>query len=227
MSVAREHISELGFRNIVYALTRRPRASDRELPPYLRYSSIPTSWEERYREMRYQNHCPIYRASLRGGTLPLIWQRVWDRVGTNAIQRRMLDEAASHGITDGISIPIGECDGGTYAVGISTDLDNAEAGRIIDTHLPLLFLMTHHLHAIMAERHMGGTTRNIVSPLTVRELDCLNWVAAGKSTWEISEIQGISQNTVKYHLRNILSKLDVSTRAAAVAKAFRLGLMDL
>ena len=173
-----------------------------------------------------KNHCPVYRASLLGGTLPLIWHRVWERVGKNATQRRMLDEAASHGVTNGISIPIKEKNGDRYAIGNSTDLADAEAARIIDDHLPLLFLMTHHLHSVMAERHLNGAARENISPLTARELDCLHWVAVAKNTWEISEIQGISENTVKFHLRNIRSKLNVSTRAAAVAKAFRLGLMD-
>jgi DNA-binding CsgD family transcriptional regulator len=226
MALTRHHVSDLGFRNVVFSYTRRPQGTDGELPSYLRYSSIPSAWEERYRQMNYQNHCPIYRASLQGGTLPLIWQKIWDRVGMTATQRRMQDEAASHGITNGICIPIEEQNGDRYGIGISTDLPDAEAAQVIDTHLPQLFLMTHHLHAVMADRYVDGVVREKFSPLTARELDCLHWVAVGKSTWEISEIHGISENTVKFHLRNILSKLNVPTRAAAVAKAFQLGLVS-
>lgn len=227
MAVTRQHVGTLGFRNIVFTYTHRPRDTDGELPPYLRYSSIPTSWEDRYREMDYQNYCPVYRASLRGGTLPLVWQHVWDRVQTDATQRRMLDEAASHGLASGISIPIRETNGDRVAIGISTDLGDAEARKLIEAHLPLLFLMSHHLHTIMVERYVDQTDCEATGELTARELDCLYWVAVGKSTWEISEIHGISENTVKFHLGNIRDKLDVTTRAAAVAKAFRLGLLEL
>ena len=65
------------------------------------------------------------------------------------------------------------------------------------------------------------------APLTVSEGECLQWLAAGKGNWEISEICGISENTVKFHVRNVLVKLGVTNRAAAVAKAFRLGLIEL
>ncbi|MBT7979182.1 MAG: LuxR family transcriptional regulator [Rhodospirillaceae bacterium] len=226
MALTRRHVGELGFRNIVFSYTRHPQGTDGELPSYLRFSSIPKTWEDHYRRMNYQNHCPIYRASLRGGNLPLIWQEVWDRVdGMTATQRHMQNEAANHGITNGVCIPIEEKNGDRYGIGISTDLGNTEAARIIDMHLPQMFLMTHHLHAVMADRFVAGAARKIANPLTVRELDCLHWVAVGKNTWEISEINSISENTVKYHLRNILSKLDVPTRAAAVAKAFQLGLI--
>ncbi len=225
MTLTRRHVGELGFRNVVFSYTRHPQGTDGELPSYLRYSSIPKAWEVRYREMNYQNHCPIYRASLRGGTLPLIWQKVWDRVGMTATQQRMQDEAASHGITNGICIPIEETNGDRYGIGISTDLADAESARVIDVHLPLLFFMTHHLYAVMADRYVDGVTPEKISPLTARELDCLHWVAIGKSNWEISEIHSISENTVKFHLRNIRSKLNVTTRAAAVAKAFQLGLI--
>jgi DNA-binding CsgD family transcriptional regulator len=61
--------------------------------------------------------------------------------------------------------------------------------------------------------------------LTMREQQCLRWIARGKSSWEIAAILGITQNTVIYHVRNILSKLNVSTRHQAVAHAAMLGLL--
>ncbi|HVW52726.1 MAG TPA: LuxR C-terminal-related transcriptional regulator [Trinickia sp.] len=36
--------------------------------------------------------------------------------------------------------------------------------------------------------------------LTPRELECLKWIAAGKSSWEISHIIGISEHGVLYHI---------------------------
>lgn len=61
--------------------------------------------------------------------------------------------------------------------------------------------------------------------LTPREYDCLAYVAAGKSDWEISVILSLSQTTVRFHVDNARAKLDAATRAHAVARALALGLI--
>jgi len=58
--------------------------------------------------------------------------------------------------------------------------------------------------------------------LTKRERECLSWVAAGKTDWEISEVLGISHETVHKHINNALRKLNATTRAHAVALAISL-----
>lgn len=54
--------------------------------------------------------------------------------------------------------------------------------------------------------------------LSGREEEIMEWVCIGKTNPEISFILGISVNTVKNHLKRIFEKLDVSSRAQAVAK---------
>ena len=56
--------------------------------------------------------------------------------------------------------------------------------------------------------------------LSVRELEVLRFVAAGKSNREIASTLVISEHTVARHLQNIYAKLGVSSRAAATAFAF-------
>ena len=63
------------------------------------------------------------------------------------------------------------------------------------------------------------------SPLTPREIDVLRWLARGKSREETSVILGVSLETVKTHAKSILAKLEVQNTAAAVARAFELGLL--
>jgi transcriptional regulator EpsA len=60
------------------------------------------------------------------------------------------------------------------------------------------------------ELHLGG--------LSEREHEILHWVRTGKTNFEIGMILLISPNTVKNHLKRIFQKLDVSTRAQAVAQ---------
>jgi DNA-binding NarL/FixJ family response regulator len=62
-------------------------------------------------------------------------------------------------------------------------------------------------------------------PLSQRELEVLEMVAAGTTNREAARRLFISEATVKTHLLNIYAKLGVSDRAAAVAEAFNRGLL--
>ncbi|AZO31925.1 MULTISPECIES: response regulator transcription factor [Mesorhizobium] len=56
-----------------------------------------------------------------------------------------------------------------------------------------------------------------MSRLTIRERELLSVLADGWTNLQIATRTGISENTVKYHLRNLYDKLDVRNRAMAVA----------
>jgi DNA-binding CsgD family transcriptional regulator len=60
--------------------------------------------------------------------------------------------------------------------------------------------------------------------LTPRELQVLRLVATGESNKAIAKDLGLSERTVERHLSNIFTKLDLSTRAAATAWAYKHGL---
>lgn len=61
--------------------------------------------------------------------------------------------------------------------------------------------------------------------LSLREKEVLEWAKNGKSNWEISVILSISEDTVKFHVKNILRKMDVANRTQAVAAALHIGLI--
>ena len=63
--------------------------------------------------------------------------------------------------------------------------------------------------------------------LTEREVELLRLVAQGMSNKEIAQQLTISENTAKYHIRNILQKLGAQNRAEAITQAMRTGLLDL
>jgi DNA-binding NarL/FixJ family response regulator len=63
--------------------------------------------------------------------------------------------------------------------------------------------------------------------LSAREIEVLQRIAGGKSNNEIGAELFISEGTVKTHVKSIFSKLDVVSRAEAVARATRRGLIQL
>ena len=65
-----------------------------------------------------------------------------------------------------------------------------------------------------------------VKRLTQREAELLRLVADGLSNKAIAQALAVSENTVKYHLKNIMQKLDVQNRTEAVTHAIHAGLLD-
>ncbi len=63
--------------------------------------------------------------------------------------------------------------------------------------------------------------------ISSRELEVLSLMAAGKRNKEIADELSIAEDTVKMHVRNILSKLQVSDRTEAVTIALRRGIIHL
>lgn len=63
-------------------------------------------------------------------------------------------------------------------------------------------------------------------PLSAREYEVLRLLVAGASNKQIALQLGLSENTIKTHLSNIFGKLDVQSRAEAVAVALQRGLIS-
>jgi DNA-binding NarL/FixJ family response regulator/signal transduction histidine kinase len=72
-----------------------------------------------------------------------------------------------------------------------------------------------------------ATRERLPEMLTERELEVLRLVASGARNREIAERLVVSEKTIKYHLGQAYSKLDVAGRTEAVARARELGLLSL
>jgi DNA-binding NarL/FixJ family response regulator len=79
---------------------------------------------------------------------------------------------------------------------------------------------------VLAEPVSPGVERVPVVPfgLTTREQEVLRLVGAGHSDRKIADALVISPRTVSSHVSNILAKLEVKSRTAAVGLAIRDGL---
>ncbi|MFB2549522.1 helix-turn-helix transcriptional regulator [Ensifer soli] len=62
--------------------------------------------------------------------------------------------------------------------------------------------------------------------LSEREVQCLSWTAAGKTSAEIASILGLSEHTVNHYLNHVAKKLDAVNRTQAVVKALKRGLIS-
>ena len=84
-----------------------------------------------------------------------------------------------------------------------------------------------------AHRHLTSRSARraeeqvFLESLTPRELQVLKMLAAGLANKEIAGELGISDHTAKFHVAQILAKLDAGSRAEAVAIAIRRGLIPI
>jgi LuxR family quorum sensing-dependent transcriptional regulator len=63
--------------------------------------------------------------------------------------------------------------------------------------------------------------------LTKREREVLQWTAAGKTSWEISQILGVAESTVTAHIKAATAKYAAPNRVATVVVALRRGEISL
>jgi two-component system NarL family response regulator len=93
-------------------------------------------------------------------------------------------------------------------------LDAIRRVRLGETYLP----------ARIVQKFAEGMRKPELSP---REVEVLQWVAAGKSNKEIGAQLYIAEGTVKTHVKNLLEKLAVVGRTAAIREAVHRGLVRL
>ena len=104
-------------------------------------------------------------------------------------------------------------------------------GKLTPHHSYLLELLVPHMHVALVKvlsQIKPAQQKSTPSDLkfSTREKEILQWLRAGKTTWEVSHILGLSEHTVKKQVSNILTKLHVNNRAQAVAKAISMKLIS-
>jgi len=118
------------------------------------------------------------------------------------------------------SVALGACDyvlKGSSRQMLVNAITRAAAGEA-----PATDSVLHHVKTAMAKRQ-EPKYKDI--PLTNREMQVLRHVALGLSNREIGHSLGISIETVKEHVQNILRKIDVTDRTQAAVWAVRKGLV--
>ncbi|ESY46363.1 LuxR family transcriptional regulator [Mesorhizobium sp. LNJC372A00] len=183
--------------------------------------NYPNEWQQRYFDMGYEKIDPIIKTS-RKRTGAFRWSDVYNDSNTTEAERRVFDEAATFGVRSGISIPLHRPDGGLAVVSFAQSCDR-ELQNISITYLELAAL---HFHLrIVGFANSSGNEEP--ASLSQREKECILWVARGKSSWEIGKILKISTNTVNFHIKNVIKKLDVANRTVAAIKAASAGIIKL
>ncbi len=95
---------------------------------------------------------------------------------------------------------------------------------IIKNYMPLLITKTIAEEKLNNEKNKNANQQDI--PLTKRELEVFKLIIKGLTNKQVGEELSISLSTVKTHIINIYSKLDIKNRVSAVEKAKELGFIE-
>jgi len=77
------------------------------------------------------------------------------------------------------------------------------------------------------EADARAAASTMIEAPTRRELEVLQLLAQGLTNRQMAERLGVSEHTVKFHVTALLGKFDARTRAEAVARAIRMGLLPV
>jgi DNA-binding CsgD family transcriptional regulator len=116
-----------------------------------------------------------------------------------------------------LSFPLRDLAGETAIFCVGAEISSADWCAQKKGMIRELQVLGSYFHQHMLRIYGCDTTNDIL--ISARELDCLKWMAAGKTAWEASVILGISERTVRFHLNTVREKLNCSTTTQAVAKA--------
>lgn len=181
-------------------------------------NSRPQSYVERYAEQNYVTRDPVVR-ELRRTIRPYSWSDVRQQNRLTKQETDIIDEAREFSCRDGLTVPIVTLSGAVSIVSpCGLDPDMSSRGR---SAVELISVMG--MQALKRARlgHLRESAN--CQPLTPREREVLQWVAAGKSDSEIGEILLISESTVLKHVESAKRKLDTYKRTSAVVEALRRG----
>ncbi|REE22590.1 LuxR family transcriptional regulator [Paraburkholderia sp. BL27I4N3] len=208
-----------GFDRLLIAML--PRPTIRLEDAYVR-STYASTWRRTYDEQGLVHIDPTVAHCATRAT-PLIWS---PDIFTTAAQLSMYEEARSHGLRSGVTLPIhGPNQEAGMMCFVNDNNPNDEFWRHINVALPNLVLL-RDLVIDTSQRHLNTHAQSLMPKLTPRERECLKWTARGKSTWEISHILNCSEAVVNFHMKNIRTKFGVNSRRAAAVIAAQLGLID-
>ncbi|MET0266474.1 MAG: autoinducer binding domain-containing protein [Duganella sp.] len=211
----------LGFDKVLFAVIPQPKASLTDV--YLR-SNYPGKWRTAYDSQNLRAADPTVEHCFKASS-PFVWVPESFKSGA---QSDLYEEAAAHGIKAGVTLPIHGVGG---ELGMLTCVRDQSAGSAFKTDLGqqlgnLTLLRDIAFDTMRKYMHAPPPVQE-APVLTARELDCLQWMVAGKTAWEIGRILSISEAGVNFHIGNLRTKFGVTRRNDVVIKAIRLGLVTL
>lgn len=186
-----------------------PRLVDRSIV----VTNYPAEFVQLYIENHYHIIDPVYDVSQQLDR-PFGWEEITNIVELADHQYALFGEARRYGIVHGVTVPL-HVPSESYASCSFARPEPIEFTPSLMTTLQIVagfaFKAALYLHHSMHGRNVPRLTR--------REAECTALIALGKTDWEIGQILGIAQTTVRYFISRAKQRYGVFRRSELVARA--------
>jgi DNA-binding CsgD family transcriptional regulator len=187
--------------------------------PHFFFLDWPAGWLTLYSERNFVANDYVV-AEARRRIAPFTWLEARAQRALSDAEQQIWDTAVQWGWTDGLSVPI-HGPGGYFAAVVMAGKQRPVPPSLMN-RLHLLAFLTHERCRTLSKLPMVEDPK---AALSSRELECMRWVGAGKTDWEIGKIMSLAPTTVKSHVDQARKKLGARTRPQAVARLVFGGLM--
>jgi DNA-binding CsgD family transcriptional regulator len=179
--------------------------------------NYPLSWVEHYMQENFANCDPILHTPM--GKAPIYWKETF-AFAKSPLEKRFIAEARSIGLINGISFSAASP---RQNIGCLISMTGEEIGRDAQLVEMINSLVPHLHHAMLRVANLVPMSPSAML-LSNREYDIFHWMSRGKTNWEIATILEISERTVKFHVANIIRKLNANNRTHAIVLGLQHGL---
>lgn len=218
-SIYKSFLSNFGFDKIVYSFITDINSLGLKKQHAIE-NNYPEDWLKYYMKNNLMELDPVPKKGLSSNSLFL-----WDDIKLDNIKEKkqiqIMNEAKEAKLLNGVGIPLHSLNE-VAGVGIASSV----GGAFIDKDsLATIRCATMQFHWSYSELIRKNSIHKAFS-LTKREKEILHWYAEGKSDYDIATILSISVDTIRFHSKNIYSKLEVNQRLFAVVKALKYGIIS-
>jgi DNA-binding CsgD family transcriptional regulator len=206
----------LGFEYCAYGFRGPVPLSN---PKTVLLNNYPGAWQQRYANAGYLLVDPTVLHGRRS-QLPLVWHD-----DLFAGSRQLWDEARSFGLRHGWAQSSLDSVGVVGMLSLARSSDPITPAEL-EAHGQKMRWLVHVAHLSLARILKARRADQSTPNLTGRELEVLKWTADGKSSQDIADILTVSKNTVDFHVKNAVAKLQAANKTAAVVRAAMLGYLN-
>lgn len=187
-------------------------------PRFALFSNYPIQWQTRYREQRYFVVDPTVEHGLHS-IAPIVWN---DMLFVPC--QAFWEEARSFGLRYGWAQSIRDASGTVGMLTLARS-DEPLSDAELQDKVPRLVWLSQLAHLSISPHLTNQLVPESRMLLTSREKSVLGWTAEGKTSGEVSDILGISERSVNFHICNAMRKLNAPNKIAATVRAALLGML--
>lgn len=179
----------------------------------VRVHNYPEDWARWFDERGLGACDPVHRASQRR-MAGFLWHDMAKFSPPRPGDAAILARARKHGIYDGLTVPAhlpGEAHGSVSFAWKRDAGASPEALMLAQTIAPFAFEAARQFAAPQVPANRIA--------LTDRQIECVRWVARGKSDGVIAQIIGLSEDTISEHLKNARARYHAPSRTSLAIRA--------